>query len=97
MSNNKIKFNAIQMIDGEDNIFHNSVTEDVDFISVPIETNNLSNTEDPHPKVLDTIKQRLEFKGNIHLSESGKSWNIWRNTLNNEDDMVEIDLSATPF
>ena len=43
MSNNKIKFNAIQMIDGEDNIFHKSVTEDVDFISVPIETNNLSN------------------------------------------------------
>ena len=79
---------------GEDNIKHNSFNSKVDFISIPIESNNLSLTEEPHPKVLDTIKSRLEFKGNIRLSNSGNSYNIFNDKLDVEDDMVELTITT---
>tara|TARA_R100001594_G_scaffold99392_2_gene133892 strand:+ start:154 stop:450 length:297 start_codon:yes stop_codon:yes gene_type:complete len=98
MSKDNVYFNAIEMgTNGEDSTFHKDVNENVNLLSVPIEKNNLSNTEEPYPKVLDTIKARLEFKGNIKLSESGKSWNIFRDKLDSDDDLVSIDLSAVPF
>ena len=78
--------------ENEDNIKVQSMNDDVDFISVPIELNNLSLTEDPHPKCLDTLKEKINFRGNIRLSGSGNSYVIWRNELNTKDDMVTIDL-----
>ena len=91
-----IKVTCWQKQENDDNIKHKSMNDNVDFISVPIESNNLSLTEDPHPRCLDTLKQHLNFKGNIRLSQSGNSYVIWRNELNTEDDMVTIDLEPIP-
>lgn len=87
-----IKVTCWQKQEGDDNIKVKSMNNDVDFISVPIELNNLSLTEDPHPKCLDTLKKMINFRGNIRLSQSGNSYVIWRDELNTEDDMVTIDL-----
>lgn len=83
----------------EDNIFHNEMNKDVTLVSVPITENNLSNTEEPHPSILDTLKAKIEFKGNIRLSESGKSWNLFRDELSATSDLVSIDVAtdAVPF
>ena len=65
----------------EKNIVHSQMNDKVSFISIPIEENNLSCTEEPHPKRLDDLKSRISFKGNIRLSSSGLPWNIFRNEL----------------
>tara|TARA_B100000459_G_scaffold49874_1_gene26504 strand:- start:8514 stop:8804 length:291 start_codon:yes stop_codon:yes gene_type:complete len=87
-----IKVICWQKQENDDNIKHKSMNKDVDFISVPIESNNLSLTEDPYPECLDTLKENLNFRGNIRLSGSGNSYVIWRDELNAEDDMVTIKL-----
>ena len=68
-----------------DNVFHSEMNDKVSFISVPIEDNKLSCTEEPHPKRLDDLKARINFRGNIKLSSSGLSWNIFRNELNDTE------------
>lgn len=69
----------------EKNIVHSQMNDKVSFISVPIEENNLSVTEEPHPKRIDDLKARISFKGNVRLSSSGLSWNIFRDELNDVD------------
>lgn len=91
-----IKVTCWQKQENDDNIKIKSMNNDVDFISVPIELNNLSLTEDPHPKCLDVLKKQINFRGNIRLSQSGNSYVIWRDELNTEDDMVTIDLEPIP-
>tara|TARA_R110002020_G_scaffold55591_6_gene154089 strand:+ start:422 stop:733 length:312 start_codon:yes stop_codon:yes gene_type:complete len=88
----------------QDNVFHNQMNEDVTLVSVPITENKLSNNPDEkYPPILDTLKSKLEFKGSIRLSESGKSWNLFRDALENKaSDFVSIninmpDTAATPF
>ena len=69
----------------EKNVVHSEMNDKVSFISVPIEDNKLSCTEEPHPKRLDDLKARINFRGNIKLSSSGLSWNIFRNELNDTE------------
>ena len=69
----------------EKNGVHSEMNDKVSFISVPIEDNKLSCTEEPHPKRLDDLKARINFRGNIKLSSSGLSWNIFRNELNDTE------------
>lgn len=80
---------------GEDNIKHLNLNSKVDMISIPIDENKLSNTEEPHPQVLDTLKSKLEFKGNIRLSKSGTSWNLFRDVLDNDSDMVNLSIEVS--
>jgi len=77
----------------QDNIKHQTLDNKVDMISVPIEDNNLSLDEEPHPQILDTLKTRLEFQGNIRLSKSGNSYNLFRDKLKVESDLVTINIS----
>ena len=79
----------------EDNVKHTNLNSKVDMISVPIDDNKLSLDEEPHPQVLDTLKSKLQFKGNIRLSESGKSYNLFRDELEQDNDSVVIQLEPT--
>ena len=82
----------------DDNIKHDKFNSKVDMISIPIEDNNLSLDEEPHPQVLDTLKSKLDFKGSIRLSASGNSYNIFKNKLDKDDDLVVFRLEeAKPF
>lgn len=76
---------------GEDNNKHTTLNSKVDMVTVPIEDNNLSLEQEPHPEILDTLKSKLEFQGNIRLSASGNSYNIFRDKLE-QDDTVVINL-----
>tara|TARA_R110002167_G_scaffold47802_1_gene141295 strand:+ start:162 stop:461 length:300 start_codon:yes stop_codon:yes gene_type:complete len=82
---------------GTDNEKHTSMNDKVDMISIPIESNKLSLTEEPHPKILDSIKYTLKFKGNIRLSNSGTSYNLFRDVLDKDDDMVTFNVNPSPF
>ena len=77
----------------QDNIKHQTLDSKVDMISVPIEDNNLSLDEEPHPQILDTLKTRLKFQGSIRLSASGNSYNIFRDKLKVESDLITINIS----
>ena len=44
------------------------------------------------PKLLEMIKSKYEFKGNIRVSNSGKSWNIFRNAFDADDSLVTITI-----
>ena len=79
----------------DDNIRHDKFNSKVDMISIPIEDNNLSLDEEPHPQVLDTLKSKLEFKGNIRLSKSGTSWNLFRDVLDSDSDMVNLSIEVS--
>ena len=81
-----------------DNIRHLEFNSKVDMISIPIEDNNLSLDEEPHPQVLDTLKSKLDFKGSIRLSASGNSYNLFKNKLDKDNDLVVFRLDeAKPF
>ena len=77
----------------QDNIKHQTLDSKVDMISVPIEDNNLSLDEEPHPQILDTLKTRLEFQGSIRLSKSGNSYNLFKDKLTTESDLITINIS----
>ena len=80
-----------------DNIKHESMSDKVNMVSVPIDENKLPcDANIAHPPILDTLKARLEFKGNIRLSESGKSYNLFRDELEAGSDLVAVNISA-PF
>ena len=64
--------------------------KDVDLVSIPVKDNNLSNDPNQQPDVLNTLRDKLEFKGNIRMSSSGKSWNLFR------DELEQDDLSVMP-
>lgn len=81
----------------DDNINHKTFNSKVDMVSIPIEDNKLSLDEEPYPQVLDTLKSKLEFKGSIRLSNSGNSYNLFKNTLDKNNDLVVIQLEAKPF
>jgi len=82
-----------------DNIKHKAVDgkvpEQVNLVSVPIEANKLSVSDDGScPECITLLKSNLQFKGNIRLSKSGTSWNIFKNGMKDaEDDLVVINLS----
>ena len=79
-----------------DNIKHKDINKNVNLVSVPIETNNLPVSSDGNPpEILTTLKSRMAFKGAIRLSKSGTSWNIYRDVLDSEDDLVVLNLSPT--
>tara|TARA_R100000353_G_scaffold58535_4_gene46214 strand:+ start:983 stop:1264 length:282 start_codon:yes stop_codon:yes gene_type:complete len=90
-----IKVTCWEQVKDSDNTKHTTLNENVDFVSVGITENNLSLTEEPHPKCLDVLKEMIKFKGNIRLSASGNSYNIWRDKLNKDADMVTISLPST--
>jgi len=77
---------------GEDNNKHLTLSNKVDMVTVPIEDNNLSLEQEPHPEILDTLKSKLEFQGSIRLSASGNSYNIFRDKLEQKSDTVVINL-----
>ena len=79
----------------EDNIKHDTLNSKVNMVSVSFKHNDLSLDEEPHPKILDTLKSKLQFKGNIRLSESGKSYNLFRDELEQDNDLVVIQLEPT--
>lgn len=78
---------------GQDNVEHKSINDKVDLISVPIKENNLSDNE--IPEILNKIKTELEFKGSIRLSNSGKSYNLYRNKLEKQANLVTLNVSAS--
>ena len=84
---------------GEDNIKHFKLSSKVDMISIPIEENDLStDTSEEYPPVLDTLMEKLEFRGNIKLSASGKSFNLFRDKLEDSEDSSLVRLSMdSPF
>ena len=78
--------------ENEDNTKHQSMNDKVGLISIPIEDNpqmECSDT-DKHPPILDNLKSQLNFKGNIRLSNSGNSWNIFRDKLEVKSDLVPL-------
>ncbi len=85
---------------GQENIKHKTSQGlkdgKVDMVSVHIADNNLSLTEDPHPVILNVLKEKLKFKGNIRLSASGQSYNIFKDVLEDGDDLVKITLETNP-
>ena len=82
---------------GEDNVKHQSFSSVVDLISVPIEENKLSiSDEGKHPASLDLLMSKLEFKGNIRLSASGKSYNLFRDKLEDTADDTLVTLQIQP-
>ena len=79
---------------GEDNKKHFELNSKVDLVSVPIEVNDLpNNVDEKYPPILDTLKQKLEFKGNIRLSGSGKSYSLYRDALDDSVDNSLVTLS----
>ena len=81
----------------DDNIKHDVMSDKVNMVSVPIKENELPcNANETHPPILDTLKARLSFKGNIRLSESGKSFNLFRDELEAGNDLVTLEMSS-PF
>ena len=86
-----------EMIKDDDNIKHSEMSDSVDLISVPITENNLDNNEQvPHPELINRLKSHYSFKGNIRLSNSGKSWCIYRDVLDTSSDLVTVELPE-PF
>ena len=82
---------------GEDNVKHQSYSSAVDMISIPIDENNLDVDDNgKHPSSLDALMTKLEFKGNIRLSESGKCYNLFRDKLEEGNDLVTFSVSV-PF
>ena len=86
---------------GQDNIKHTELVDEVDFVSIPCKENSHPESHDECVSKLEVVKSSLAFKGNIKLSASGKSYNIFRHELDMEDDLVELVPSVasdkTPF
>lgn len=73
--------------EGNENNTHSEMNDKVDFVSVPLSENNLQVSEDTNkvPQELVDLRSRIEFKGNIRLSNSKKSYNIFRNQLPSQE------------
>ena len=81
---------------GEDNIKHLDITDSrVDMISVPIVDNNLDCSQEGHPKEIDMLRSKLDFKGSIRLSNSGQSWTLFKDVLDVKSDMIRVDLGVS--
>ena len=99
MSNNSLKMWCFEMTEDrdDDNIKYREMNSKVDLVSVPIEENNLPvDHKEDHPPILDTLQAKLEFQGSIRLSESGKSWNLFKDVLDTNSDLVKISLDVEP-
>jgi hypothetical protein len=64
---------------------YQSRKSEINLVSIPCKQNNLSTNEDDQPEILNRIRTKLEFKGNIRLSSSGNSWNLFRDPLEQDD------------
>ena len=80
-----------------DNVFHSEMNDNVNLITIAFDKNkhiadHLVTKDGNAPKLLEMIKSKYEFKGNIRVSNSGKSWNIFRNAFDADDSLVTITI-----
>ena len=91
----QLKYQAWQMgaTKQDDNVRQSEITEDTDFISMPEEQfdDSIMSDKSKLESLRVVLIEHFKFDGNLVLSASGKSFNLYRGKLEDNSNAVEID------
>tara|TARA_R100000152_G_C6764403_1_gene188983 strand:+ start:49 stop:375 length:327 start_codon:yes stop_codon:yes gene_type:complete len=78
----------------DENTKQDKITEETSFISMPTEQSlfeEIEVNEEKHELVQKYLQNKFSFAGNLRLSASGKSYNLYRGDVDTKMEEIEVE------